>query len=79
MLSAAKAQEWERVTELDFKWQKLLSTSIESFGDELRDIAPQLFDDNEKLQAIVLQSQRAMLKEREQQTYGLKKTKAYLK
>ena len=79
MLNAAKAQDWDNLTDLDLKWRWLLNESIESFGDELSDIVPQLLDDNEKLQAFVLKSQREMLKEREMQANGLKRTKTYLK
>lgn len=78
MLILAEKGQWDRLKELDLRWQELMKSEFSSYRQDLADIIPQLLSDNEQLQAYILAGQQELLDNRQKNHTSFNKVKSYL-
>ena len=78
MLDAAQQNDWERLSALENGWLRRLQSSVEQYGDELRQTGEEILKDSQKIQACVALKQKMLSKELGQNTKNISSIKSYL-
>jgi len=78
MLDAAQKNDWERLSALEHGWLRRLQSSVEQYGDELRQTGEEILKDSQKIQACVTLKQKTLSKELGQNTKNISSIKSYL-
>ncbi|BCN92983.1 hypothetical protein THMIRHAM_07680 [Thiomicrorhabdus immobilis] len=79
MLLSAQRADWQRFSELDSEWLKMLETAVNKYGQQVEDISLELLADNVQIQELIEKEQRLILRNLQNDTKNMVSVKTYLK